>query len=92
MEKPAETAYPIEELLKRRWSPRAFADCPVETEKLLSLWEASRWSASTANQRPRLSSNANWRHGGASQPRASCSRARGGRPRRRSRRIKQDVV
>jgi nitroreductase len=52
MEKPADTAYPIEELLKRRWSPRAFADRPVEPEKLLSLWEAARWAASTANQQP----------------------------------------
>jgi nitroreductase len=52
MEKPADAAYPIEELLKRRWSPRAFADRPIEPEKLLRLWEAARWSASTANQQP----------------------------------------
>jgi nitroreductase len=52
MEKPADTTYPIEELLKRRWSPRAFADRPVEPERLLSLWEAARWAASTANQQP----------------------------------------
>jgi nitroreductase len=52
MEKAADVTYPIEELLKRRWSPRAFADRPVEPEKLLSLWEAARWSASTANQQP----------------------------------------
>jgi nitroreductase len=52
MEKPADTTYPIEDLLKRRWSPRAFAERPVEPEKLLSLWEAARWSASTANQQP----------------------------------------
>jgi nitroreductase len=52
MEKPADTTYPIEALLKRRWSPRAFADRPVEPEKLLSLWEAARWAASTANQQP----------------------------------------
>jgi nitroreductase len=52
MEKPADTTHPIEELLKRRWSPRAFADRPVEPENLLSLWEAARWAASTANQQP----------------------------------------
>jgi nitroreductase len=46
LEKLADTLYPIESLLKRRWSPRAFADRPVEPEKLLSLWEAARWSAS----------------------------------------------
>src|SRR5437870_9695394 len=52
MEKLADTTYRIEPLLERRWSPRAFADRPVESEKLLSLWEAARWSASCANQQP----------------------------------------
>ena len=52
MQKLADTRYPIEPLLKQRWSPRAFADRPVEIEKLLSLWEAGRWSASCANQQP----------------------------------------
>ncbi len=52
MQKPADTTYPIEALLKQRWSPRAFAARPVEPEKLLSLWEAARWAASTANQQP----------------------------------------
>jgi nitroreductase len=54
MEKPADATYPIEELLKRRWSPRAFADRPVEPEKLLSLWEAARWSASTRSEAGRV--------------------------------------
>jgi nitroreductase len=52
MKKPAETTYPIEPLLRQRWSPRAFAERPVEIDKLLSLWEAARWSASCANQQP----------------------------------------
>jgi nitroreductase len=52
MEKLADTTYPIEPLLRQRWSPRAFADRPVEPEKLLRLWEAARWSASCANQQP----------------------------------------
>ena len=52
MEKPAETQYPIEEILKRRWSPRAFADRMVEPEKLQSLWEAARWAASSFNEQP----------------------------------------
>jgi len=51
-EKLADTTYPIEPLLRQRWSPRAFADRPVEPEKLLRLWEAARWSASCANQQP----------------------------------------
>ena len=52
MEKPAETDYPIEEILRRRWSPRAFADRAVEPEKLQSLWEAARWAASSFNEQP----------------------------------------
>jgi nitroreductase len=52
VEKPAETAYPIEDLLRRRWSPRAFSQSPVEPEKLLRLWEAARWSASCYNEQP----------------------------------------
>lgn len=52
MEKLADPTYPIEPLLQQRWSPRAFADRPVEPEKLLRLWEAARWSASCANQQP----------------------------------------
>ena len=52
MQKLADTTYPIEPLLKQRWSPRAFAERPVEIDKLLSLWEAARWSASCTNQQP----------------------------------------
>lgn len=52
MEKPAETAYPIHDLLRRRWSPRAFASQPVEPEKLCSLLEAARWAPSSFNEQP----------------------------------------
>jgi nitroreductase len=52
MEKIAETQVPIHDLISRRWSPRAFSDRPVETEKLLSLFEAARWSASASNEQP----------------------------------------
>jgi len=52
MEKPADTQYPIHDLLKRRWSPRAFADRPVEKQKLLCLLEAARWAASSFNEQP----------------------------------------
>jgi nitroreductase len=52
LEKPAETQYPVHELIRKRWSPRAFADRPVETEKLLSLFEAARWAPSSYNQQP----------------------------------------
>jgi nitroreductase len=52
MEKPAETQSPIHDLLKRRWSPRAFAERPVEPEKLRSLFEAARWAPSSNNEQP----------------------------------------
>jgi nitroreductase len=52
MEKPAPANYPIEAEIKRRWSPRAFSDRMVESEKLLSLWEAARWAPSSYNEQP----------------------------------------
>jgi nitroreductase len=52
MEKPADTHYPIHELLKRRWSPRAFSDRPVEPDTLRSLLEAARWAPSSFNEQP----------------------------------------
>ena len=52
MEKPAETQYPIHDLLQRRWSPRAFSDRAVAPDTLRSLWEAARWVASCFNEQP----------------------------------------
>jgi len=52
MEKLAETHVPLHELIRRRWSPRAFSDAPVEPEKLLSVFEAARWAASASNEQP----------------------------------------
>ena len=52
MEKPADTRYPIHDLLRRRWSPRAFSDRTVEPEKLQSLLEAARWAPSCFNEQP----------------------------------------
>jgi nitroreductase len=52
MEKPADAAWPIEELISRRWSPRAFAERVVEPEKLARMFEAARWSASCFNDQP----------------------------------------
>lgn len=48
----AQSEYPIHELIQRRWSPRAFADRALEPVKLLSVFEAARWSASSSNQQP----------------------------------------
>jgi nitroreductase len=52
LKKDAETEYAIHDLLRGRWSPRIFADRPVEAEKLGSLLEAARWSASSRNEQP----------------------------------------
>jgi nitroreductase len=52
MEKPAQTVHPILDVLKRRWSPRAFASTPVEPDKLNRIFEATRWAASSFNEQP----------------------------------------
>jgi nitroreductase len=52
MEEPADTQYPIHDLLRQRWSPRAFDDRPIELEKLRSLLEAARWAPSLDNGQP----------------------------------------
>ena len=52
MEKPADTQFPIHELLSRRWSPRAFAEKLVEPEKVQQLLEAARWASSCFNAQP----------------------------------------
>ena len=43
---------PILEAIARRWSPRAWADRPVEAQKLIACLEAARWGASSMNQQP----------------------------------------
>jgi nitroreductase len=52
MERLRDASHPIHDLLRKRWSPRAFADRPVEREKLLSLLEAARWAPSSNNEQP----------------------------------------
>ncbi len=52
MSRLAKTDYPIHELLQKRWSPRAFADKPVEPDKLKRLLEAARWAPSSFNGQP----------------------------------------
>jgi len=50
--KEAQPDFPIHSLLAKRWSPRAFQNKKVEREKLLSIFEAARWSPSGSNQQP----------------------------------------
>jgi len=52
VEKPADAQYPIHELVRRRWSPRAFSDRHVEPDILRTLLEAARWAPSSYNEQP----------------------------------------
>ncbi len=52
MEKPASNIYPIHDLIRQRWSPRAFSSKPVEPGKLQNMFEAARWAASGFNDQP----------------------------------------
>ena len=52
LEKLTEAQYTVHDLIRRRWSPRAFSNRTVERDKLLSLLEACRWAASSNNEQP----------------------------------------
>ena len=52
MQKPAPVHHPIHDLLRHRWSPRAFSDKPVSPDVLRSLFEAARWAPSSSNEQP----------------------------------------
>ena len=52
VDKTAQTDYPVLDVIKDRWSPRAFAETPVERPKLLSVLEAARWASSSNNRQP----------------------------------------
>jgi nitroreductase len=52
MHKPAPTSFPVHDLIRHRWSPRAFASKPVEPAVLASLFEAARWAPSSNNEQP----------------------------------------
>ena len=52
MTKIAPSQHPIHDLVQQRWSPRSFAERPIEPEKLLCLLEAARWAPSSSNEQP----------------------------------------
>jgi nitroreductase len=45
-------AYPIENLLLNRWSPRAMSGESITDEQLMKLFEAARWAPSSYNGQP----------------------------------------
>lgn len=48
----AATDAPLIEVIKKRWSPLAFSDEPIEPEKIQALLEAMRWAQSSFNEQP----------------------------------------
>jgi len=52
IDKIAKTQYPIDDLLRQRWSPLAFSTQTVEPDKLRSILEAASWAASSFNEQP----------------------------------------
>src|SRR5215472_14565175 len=52
MQKLAPSDFPVHQLIRKRWSPRAFADKPIPEDVLRSLFEAARWAPSSNNEQP----------------------------------------
>ncbi|MDH5642223.1 MAG: nitroreductase family protein, partial [Nitrospira sp.] len=52
MAKLAITDHPVNELISRRWSPKAFSNREIADSQLRSLFEAARWAASSFNEQP----------------------------------------
>ncbi|MDX1492873.1 MAG: nitroreductase family protein [Longimicrobiales bacterium] len=50
--KVAPTEEPLDEGIRKRWSPRAFSDREVGEEELRILVEAARWAPSSYNEQP----------------------------------------
>jgi nitroreductase len=42
----------VHDVIRRRWSPRAFSDKEVSATELKAMFEAARWSASSSNEQP----------------------------------------
>jgi nitroreductase len=42
----------VQDLILRRWSPRAFADKDISAKELKTLFEAARWAFSSSNEQP----------------------------------------
>jgi nitroreductase len=50
--KTANTVYPVHDIIRSRWSPRAFSEAPIDEASLLTLFEAASWAASAFNEQP----------------------------------------
>jgi nitroreductase len=52
MIKEAVTKHPVLDLIRKRWSARAFSKKSIDNETLLTLFEAAGWAASANNEQP----------------------------------------
>lgn len=52
MQKSATIDHPVHDLIRERWSPRAFSAKSVPHDVLRSLFEAARWAPSSNNEQP----------------------------------------
>src|SRR5260221_11232169 len=52
MKNPAPTEFPVNELIRNRWSPRAFSEKEIAPADLRSLFEAARWAPASSNKQP----------------------------------------
>ncbi|MCC3156060.1 nitroreductase family protein [Hymenobacter sp. 15J16-1T3B] len=50
--KHAQTHYPVVDVIKHRWSPRAFTPQPLSDDDLRTLFEAAAWAPSAMNEQP----------------------------------------
>lgn len=47
-----QTTYPVIDVIKQRWSARAFADKAIGDTEMNTLFEAASWSSSSSNRQP----------------------------------------
>lgn len=52
LRKDAQTKYPVNEIIRKRWSGRAFSEKMIEYSKLEQLFEAASWAPSSMNEQP----------------------------------------
>lgn len=52
MKPKTQNQYPINNLIAKRWSPRAFTNKQISNDDINSLFEAARWAASSRNSQP----------------------------------------
>ncbi|MCH5600080.1 nitroreductase family protein [Niabella ginsengisoli] len=48
----AQTEFPVLDIIKERWSPRAFADKAITEQDIHTILEAGSWAASANNEQP----------------------------------------